>query len=497
MRVALVNPPSRNDVYYDSGYCCIHLGLGYIASALEKQGHRVDIYECSLRSINSKQIGDILFDIDYDAIGFTTYYFNIMQVYRISMRLKKRKSCFIFAGGIFASMNYEEIMQNPYIDCCVLGEGEESVVELVNKLQNNEKLENLMGIVIRKDSHLLVTEKRTCVQNLDLLEFPKRVYFFKGKISSMIASRGCNGNCSFCGITDYYRNYTTRNIRIRTPQNVVDEMVFINRKYGVQYIYFQDENILSTLYKNPKWVVEFHDEVVKQRLNMSFYAYARADDIMAHKEEVQLLKEAGLNCIFIGIESFVERQLKLYEKRIKPDVNIETLNFVRGLGLNINMGFILFDPFLTIEEFKQNVKCLLEVRFYELCYWGQAPISLLDPLYPMSNTRFRQSLIDAGIYDESIFHKYKFINEDIQYLFEKLQGWRDIVREKYMEIDLCYKGIDFWDFTRSELYMEKLRKLLKVDVEFLDEMVNCCYRDENVWEFIIRKYSNKVGKIYV
>lgn len=420
-----------------------------------------------------------------------------MQVYRISMHLKRRKPCFIFVGGIFASMNYKKIMESPYIDCCVIGEGEESVAAMVDKLQKKEGLEGVEGIVIRKGANLFVAQKRECIQELDTLEFPKRVYFFKKRISSMIASRGCNGDCSFCGITNYYKNYTTRNIRIRSPKNVVDEMIYLNRFYGVQYIYFQDENILSTLYKDRDWVVKFHDEVIRQGAKVRFYAYARADDILIHKEDIVLLKEAGLDCIFVGIESFVERQLKLYEKRTKPEINVETLRFIKQMGLKINMGFILFDPYLTVEEFRQNMKYLLKTRFYELCFFGQSPVSLLDPLYPMPNTRFCQTLVDAGIYDDSIFHKYKFVCEDIQYIFERLQRWRKVVGEKYSEIDLHYKKIDYYDVEQTEKCMGRLQELLRVDVEFLNEMINNSYRDEKIWDLIESNYNREIRDINV
>ena len=497
MKIALVNPPNRNDVYYDCSYEFIHLGLGYIASALEKKGHDVDIYECGINHIKSEQMGMYLYDLGYEAIGFTTYYYNIMQVYRISMHIKKRKNCFIFVGGIFASMNYKYIMENPYIDCCVLGEGEEVVVELMNRLQEEEEIESLAGIVLKKDGKLLVTKKRDCIHNLDSLEIPKRVFLFKGKIASMIASRGCNGNCSFCGIIDYYKTYATRNIRIRSPQNVINEIEYLVDNFGAQYIYFQDENLLSILYKDPDWIDKFHDEIIERGLKFNFYMYARADDIIKSKEKIKLLIEVGLDCIFIGIESFVERQLQLYEKRIKSEVNIKTLDFVRSEKLKLNMGFILFDPYITIEELKNNIIRLLNVEFYNLCYWGQTPISLLSPLYPMPGTRFEKKLIDSGLYDGSIFHKYRFINDDVQYIYDKLDQWRNVVKKKYIELDLHYKAVIFGDRKEDKICTSKLRTLLRIDIEFLNELINSHFRDENEWMYINKKYEKRIGDINV
>lgn len=488
MLIALINPPYKADTYYDSGYCCLHLGLAYIASALEHNGHKVDIYECGLNDISTKEIIKILTDKNYDAIGFTTYYFNIMQVYRIAQKVKKSKQVFTFVGGIFSSMNFQEILERGFIDCCALGEGEETVVDLMECIGNNGDLSAVDGIAYRVDDKTFLTKKRQCIADLDKLSFPKRTYFFKGNITSMIASRGCNGNCSFCGIINYYKQYTTRSIRIRSPRNVVDEMEFLAANYKVNYVYFQDENLFATTLKNQNWIIDFCSEIKKRQLDIKFYAYARADDILNHKHEVALLKDAGLDCVFVGIESFVERQLKLYDKRTLPKTNIELLEFVKEMQLNINVGFILFDPYLTIDEFKCNVENLMLSKFYENCYFSQSPISCLGPLYPMPYTKFYDELIELNMYDDSIFHKYKFIDENIQMLYENLDKWKKMVSLKYTEIDSEYKLVKPRDDNGFKDCLDRLRSLLKMDIEFLNEFAAIDLNSEDKREEIFSKY---------
>ena len=495
MWIALIVPPNRSDTYYDSGHSCIHLGIGYIASALEKNGHKVDIYECSLQNIDVKSIIRILTSKEYNAIGFTTYYYNIMQVYRISQKIKKYKDIFIFTGGIFSSMNYQDVLKRKSIDCCVLGEGEETVVKLMDCINEKADVNTVDGIAFIKKDKIIITNKRKCLIDLNRLMFPKRSYFFKDRVSSMVASRGCNGNCSFCGINNYYKQYTTRSIRIRSPENVVDEMEQLERESNVNYIFFQDENIFATTLINQNWIRSFCEDIQKRNLQVKFYAYARADDILNHKEDLQLLKSAGLDCVFVGIESFVERQLKLYNKRILPEVNVEVIKLIKDMQLNINIGFILFDPYLTIKEFKCNVEKLLSSKFYENCYFTQSPISCLGPLYPMQYTQFYNELIELKMFDDSIFHKYKFVDPDIEYLYGKLDDWKLKVSIKYAEIDTEYKKINVTDEEGFNTCLSRLRNLLKTDLEFLNEIANIYIYSDEQYKSIFNKYCVRLENI--
>lgn len=495
MRIALVNPANQSVAYYDSGHSCVHLGLGYIASALENNGYKVDIFECVLHNIDSKKLIDILIKGDYDAIGFTTYYFNIMQVYRIALKVKKVKNVFVFVGGIFSSMNYNDILQKNYIDCCVLGEGEETVVELMHCVNERGDIHTVDGVAFCEENQIVITNKRNGIENLDKICFPKRVYFFKNVMTSMIASRGCNGNCSFCGITDYYSKYTTRRVRVRTPKNVVDEMEFLKVHNGVEYIYFQDENLFCTNLTYKNWIMDFCDEIKKRQLKIKFYAYARADDLIKYKKEVQDLKEAGLDCLFIGIESFVERQLNLYEKRILPEVNRQAILLSKDLHLNLNIGFILFDPYVTMEEIKTNIQNLIDIKFYENCYFSQTPISCLEPLYPMPNTKFYNTLKEMDMYDDSVFHKYNFADETVQFLYCLIEEWRKVIYNKYIDIDSNFKQIDYFDNERYIKCIAKLRELLKVDIEFLRDIANIDFRQDNQYKDLYSSYCVKVNNV--
>lgn len=496
MKVALINPSTITEKYSDSSHLCVHLGIGYIASALEKEGIEVDIFECDLNKISVSRLLDSLFNGRYNAIGITTYYYNIMQTYRIVHKIKKKnKELFVFCGGIYASMNYFKIMQCREIDCCCIGEGEITVPELIRCLENNESIEQVEGIVYRKRDEIVINCQRKCLENIDSLAFPKRSWFFKGTITSMIATRGCNGNCSFCGIINYYKEYGLRHIRIRTPQNVVDEMEWLIEEKNIQYIYFQDENFLTTILIDKKWVENFCAEIFRRGIKVKFFAYGRADDILKHKNEVQMLKQAGLDCMFIGIESFSERQLQLYCKNTTKTTNLEVIKFMQELDLKLVIGFILFDPYLYPEEIETNVRSLLNSKFYSNCFFGQTPISCLTPLYPMPSTSLLEKIHSDNLYDESRTYKYRFESKIIEDYYIFLHNWSKAVFEKYAAIDSEYVTIKYEELEKIENCRKRLGNLLKLDLEFIaaSQPINQLQDDE--LQVLLNKYFEKIKEI--
>jgi len=470
MKSALINPPNKNTQYYDSSHSFSHLGLGYIAASLESNGYEVDYYEAYLHGISQKEIIEILIKKEYFAIGFTAYYYNIFEIIRIASKIKRSFNPFIFVGGIYASTNYNDILMNSCIDCCVLGEGEITIISLIESLSKERDWRNISGIAHMTPNGIYAS-KRRCIDVLDDLSFPKRPYIFKNKIAAMIASRGCNGNCSFCGIRSYYSKFTTTDMRIRSPRNVVDEIKHLVKMQNIDYIYFQDENFFSIFNIDFSWAHKFCELILKENLTFKFYLYARADDIVKHESILKELKKSGLQCVFVGIESFVDRQLKLFNKKTTREVNLHALQILKKNSFNFIIGFIPFDPFITMEELFDNISTLHSTKFYENSFFGQTPISCLSPLFPMPTTNIYELLNERELYRSEIPYKYIFQDTNIQAMYNELESWRNTIRKEYEKIDSRYKYTDYGAQKNRNL-LKELRSLLKKDIEFLHDL---CY----------------------
>jgi len=470
MKIALINPPNKKEQYYDSSHSFSHLGLGYVAASLESSGYEVDYYETYLQGISQKEIIEILIKNEYCAIGFTAYYYNIFEIIRMASKIKKYFNPFIFVGGIYASTNCNDILINSCIDCCVLGEGEVTVINLMESLRKKNDWRDIMGIAYSAPNGIIAS-KRGCVDILDNLPFPQRPYILKNKIVSMIASRGCNGNCSFCGIRSYYSEFTTTNIRIRSTKNVVEEIKHLVKNQNIDYIYFQDENFFSIFNIDVTWAHRFCELILRENLEFKFYLYARADDIVNHESILKELKKSGLQCVFVGIESFIDRQLKLFNKRTTREINLQALQILKENSFNFIIGFIPLDPFITMEELFENISTLLSSKFYENSFFGQTPISCLSPLFPMPMTNIYKLLNEKKLYKPEILHKYIFQDTKIQSFYEELESWRNGIRKEYEIIDNRYKNTDYISIENQKL-LEELRNLLKKDIEFLYDL---CY----------------------
>ena len=226
-KILLINPPSgiENPL--------LPLGLAYIAAVLEKNKIPVDVLDTDALKMLDEEIEKKLSEIKPDIIGITimtaTFYAGQKLIKLIRNILPKTV---IIAGGSHPSALPEETLKEiPELDIAIRGEGEMTMLELVQTLENNKNLKEVRGIYYRENNKIVSTPIRELVQNLDSLPFPARdkfpldkykthpPYGRKNPYMHLITSRGCPFNCAFCS-----KSVFGRRLRMRTAVNVVDEV---------------------------------------------------------------------------------------------------------------------------------------------------------------------------------------------------------------------------------------------------------------------------------
>ncbi len=280
------------------------MGPMYISATLKRAGHT-----CELLIGNDAE--DFLPFLQEDRP--TIIAFSIMTgmhawALDIAAYLKEKLDCLIILGGPHATF-FPEIIENEGIDIICRGEGEDAIVELANALTNFHDFSNIQNLWIKTgDKRIIRNDVRLLVQDLDTLPFPDQNLYslYPGlqndPVYSIITTRGCPFNCSFCfnhQMAALYRG-TGHYIRRRSVSSVLEEIAKTSAEKIIDRIYFIDD----TFSLNKKWLKDFLP-AYGQRFHIPFHCLVRIDQIddnIAHA-----LKESGCETVFFGIESGDEK----------------------------------------------------------------------------------------------------------------------------------------------------------------------------------------------
>lgn len=320
----------QNRIEYDpnSTYA---LGLAYLDAVLKKDGYEVvtkdfaqtDEAEC----LNN--IKNIILEFKPKIIGISMMSMTRASSYKVIKLIKNLdKNIKIILGGIHASIMYEQLLKNFLVDCVVVGEGEETIREIIPALFSNNSLKNIKGIAFRKGNKVIKTKERELIKNLDDLSFPSHDVFMNPQRTKIcvLSSRGCPNNCSFCCL----HLITKRRYRIRSYMNIVEEIESILAKFpNITDIEFSDD----TFTLNMQRVIDFCKEIIKRKIKINFVCSARIKP--ASREMFLWMQRAGFKEVRFGIETGSRKMLESIHKAITPEEIIETFK-IASIAKKIN-----------------------------------------------------------------------------------------------------------------------------------------------------------------
>jgi anaerobic magnesium-protoporphyrin IX monomethyl ester cyclase len=216
-------------------------------------------------------------------------------------------------GGVFPTYHWREILETePQIDCIVCGEGEETIVHLVEALERGEPLEQVKGLALRSKGEILQTAPAPLIKDLnacrvgwELMGEYKYTYWGKRRAVVIQFSRGCPHSCSYCGQRLFWGTW-----RHRDPQLLADEIERLHKTYGVEVINFADENPAA----DQKQWIKFLEALIRKNLNLILVGSIRADTIVRDAQFLHLYKKAGFERFLLGIENYDEAVLKKIKK---------------------------------------------------------------------------------------------------------------------------------------------------------------------------------------
>jgi len=414
MKFLLVHPPmdgSEPPVRRTEG-----LGLAYIAAVLRRDGHEVEMLDGYLRRLRPWALIREILKRDFDCLGITASDVHKYTTISIARAVRRhRKDALIIAGGYFPTFHAERLLTVcPEFDFVVRGEGETVVSEAFGRIAQGENWRETPGLAYRKDGTPVLNPLPPLVHDLDSLPFPARDELKAvggGMPALILSSRGCNHRCSFCSIPSFYGLSGGRAPRFRSPGNVLDEIEHVMADTGIREFVFADDNFIGPGTRNRERVVRFAEEIRNRKLDFTFTIECRVDEI--DEEILRLLKDVGMNRVFIGIESAVQRQLDTYRKRITVEQNRQAVELIRRLGLRFHAGFIILDPYTTMDEVLENMQFLRGLNLPE--YQMKLPGVLRTPKLGLyGGVPLIEQIRADGLLRENGFD-YKFAFKDPQF----------------------------------------------------------------------------------
>jgi anaerobic magnesium-protoporphyrin IX monomethyl ester cyclase len=375
-RVAFVNPrdpniPSGNYAVYEN------LGIGLVTAYLRQNGYQVHIADAFAEDVQHDAIIDRVADFKPDLVGFACNFQTYDGVDEIAAALRARLPRAHFSiGSEHATYAAEDILRSSrFIDSVVRGEGEETMLDLVQAVESSRPLDTVEGIHFRAGDKVIANPERASTRDLDTLPFAARDTLAQaaatGKpiLIGMLASRGCYSKCTFCNAHHFFRLGGGKAVRRRSAQNIADEIQELNETYvrdmmqrGIDVtLYFYDATFIPPDPVSQAWGREIAEELIRRGIRIPFKAFMRADSFTEKDAElIELLKRAGLRSVFIGFESGSNEVLEAYAKGASVEQNLKTVQMLKRYGLyGVTNGFIMFGPYSTLPNLRSNVDFLL------------------------------------------------------------------------------------------------------------------------------------------
>lgn len=451
MKVLLIRPrPHKETIGLQNVMICEPLELEYISSNIEPLGHKVNIIDMILEK---KKISYFLKKYKPDVVGLTGYIAHVNIIKEYARQIKQyNKKIKIIVGGVHAEVNPEDF-ESKNIDYIIRANGIKTFINILNKLENKQKTNNIECVYNRKQKKIVkdTTFNYLFPDRSKVDKYRKKYYYmFHRNCSLMKTSFGCPYQCKFC----FCRKITDEKYFTRDLDNIIDELKTIKEKE----IYIVDDDFLV----NKKRLLEFCKLLKENNINKKYLIYGRADFIASNEDVIKELKEVGLRAVIVGLESCDSNELVDYNKKTNVQINEKAVSILKKYDVECYGTFILGLDW-TKKDFNALAKWIKKL--------GLVFVNL-QPLTPLRGTELYEQYKKEFIIREDEYEKW-----DLAHLVVKPS--KISVRKYYWYTMLLYYKITV--NPKSAIYMIKKYGLhdtlklsigaFKVNLQYLKKLI--------------------------
>jgi radical SAM superfamily enzyme YgiQ (UPF0313 family) len=345
------------------------LGIMSIAAFLEQRGIEVGIIDCYATPMAADDLVAEIVRRGPDIVGFSCTTSSFLEGYGFSALLKERapQIVTVFGGAHACSVGVSLLDDFPAIDYLVIGEGEQTFFDLV--VAGCKNVENIPGIGYRNEGKGTLSAVRELIPDLDSLpfpayhllpQFPKRYNlplfsYPKAPNTSIISSRGCPYQCSYCD-----RSVFSRGFRFNSPEYIVEHLKLLNRDYGIRHVFFYDD-LFTT---DRERVARFCELKERENLAVTYNCIARLEHV--DEELLGLLKRSGCWQVNFGIESGDPDVIRKHRKFYGLDEVQQKLLMVKKTGMKVKGLFMVGLPGETEESIRRTIDYALALPLDEI-----------------------------------------------------------------------------------------------------------------------------------
>ena len=365
------------------------LGVEYLSAVLKEAGHTTGLYfEPRLFADSHVILGGVsrFFDLKEllverivrdapDLLCFSVVTDNVRWALDVAEGIRKKQNIFTVFGGIHASSVPERLIRNAQVDAVCTGEGEEPVVELAERLERDRAYHDVAGLFVKHEGKIYSNPVRPLNQDLDTIPFPdKGLYYdpypFYQNVYTIIASRGCPYNCSYCNNNVIRRLYRGKGkyLRRRSVSNVVEELKFAKETWNIRAVDFHDD--IFTV--DREWLRDLGSNY-KKEIGLPFKCIAHVEYL--DEDLLALLEDMGCRNMQVGVQTYNEKIRKQVLNRHMTNEQLEkALIPVQNTGIGLIADHILALPHddeqsqVESARFYNRIKPKVIYGFWLTCY---------------------------------------------------------------------------------------------------------------------------------
>lgn len=410
MKIVLINPFPENAYGINEATIEPPLGLGYIATVLENDNCDVQIIDANVLGIHAPGVVDLTDKIKPDLIGVSTNIVTCVSSFNlITLLCRRLKKTQIIIGGPYPTSLPEYNLRTSDADAVVIGEGEQTVKEIVENMQKGKHpYEDVDGVAFKEDDHIIMNKTRRFIEDIDELGFPAyhllpdmRRYKSRARqtpVASIITSRGCPYQCVYCN-----KGIFGNRVRMRSAENVMEEINYLVKEYKVRQIDILDDNFTADV----KRAERIFDLLAKNGCNLAINIQngVRADRLNQHL--IKKMKKAGVFKLGFGVESGDEDILRLIKKNLALEQVIQATSWAKKEGIAVYGNFMIGLPGDTAQSMQKTIDFSIRMNPNVANFMITIPFPGTE-LYGWVSERGRFLIdtyagVDAGFYGGQVF----------------------------------------------------------------------------------------------
>lgn len=359
------------------------LGLMCLAAYLLKYGKTVEIFDAFQgkgnvldesqfywSGLSREEIKNKLLEVKPSIVGITSMFtMHSKGAHDVAKIVKEAlpKTLVVF-GGSHPSALPDWVLQDANVDIVVIGEGEVTFMEILEKYEKGEDIFTIPGTAVRRNGHIVTNPERPFIENLDSLPFPARdrvdmnIYLnepYRTKFAmkpprlNIITTRGCTGRCVFCSIHSIWRH----RCRMFSAGRTVDEIEILVKKYGAREIAFIDDDLINSKTR----MKEICREIIRRKLNIKWCTPNGVAVWKLDEELLDLMKASGLYKITFGIDTASkETQKFIHKAHLNLDKAKKVIEYCNRIGMWTHASFIIGFPYETNDDIETTINYAVE-----------------------------------------------------------------------------------------------------------------------------------------